>query len=148
MPRQPGATEVQLSFAQHITNWADDDNGSTTTGMTAASGRPFDFEYDANGNLTLIRVGGPDGLCQENRMTYDSAHRITSFTRSHEPGHRRGHDHPVRLPVHHPDGGCRRQHRPVQAVSVVPHTTYTISADKRVTAVTDPAGSAGSTAVA
>ena len=102
--------------------------------ITDARSKVTTFGYDSAHNLTSILT--PIG---KTTVSYDSTHRVTSLTRWNTVTNQGG---ITRLS--YPSGTqtllADANTDPAQAISVVPHTTYTINAGKRVTGVQDANG--------
>ncbi|WP_243706047.1 DUF6531 domain-containing protein [Micromonospora sp. KC721] len=94
------------------------------------------FEYDAAGDLTKITT-------KENTfitITYDGQHRVTSFTQVTDIATMRGSTTRLAYPSSTQTQVADARQDLSQPIASVPHTTYEINADKRVTKTTDPAG--------
>ncbi len=113
--------------------------GNVMVKATDPLGRDTTFGYDSNGLLTSIKApGGASGA--ETSFTYDSSNRVTSITQvesSGSPG-----NSVTRLT--YPSATQTLMASPStdqgQAVASVPHTTYTIDSNQRVSKAVDAAG--------
>jgi len=112
------------------------------TSITDPDGNVFNFGYDSSHELTSISnpttVGG---VPEQATITYDSQHRVTSLTRNDGPNGtsstattRLAYVSSTQTEVADPNTDQS------QPVGSVPHSTYTLDAQTRVTQVTDPAG--------
>ena len=113
----------------------------TLTKATDPLGRDTVFGYDSAGLLTSIKAPG-GVLGAETQFTYDASKRVTSITQVESSGNGPGNS-VTRLT--YPSATQTLMASPTtdqaQAVSVVPHTTYTIdSSNQRVTKAVDAAG--------
>src|SRR6266496_120481 len=122
------------------------DSAGNLTSITDPDGNQYIFGYDSSHNLTSITTPTtPGGVAEQTMITYDSSHRVTSLTRFIGPKStdlattRLSYVSSTETQV--ADANTDQS----QPVANVPHTTYTLDAQKRVTKVTDPAGNSRST---
>ena len=110
------------------------------TKATDPLGRDTVFGYDSNGLLTSIKAPG-GVLGAETQFSYDSSRRVTSITQVESSGTGPGNS-VTRLT--YPSATQTLMASPstdqAQAVASVPHTTYTIDSNQRVTKAVDDAG--------
>ncbi|AGL18967.1 RHS repeat-associated core domain-containing protein [Actinoplanes sp. N902-109] len=152
-----GAREAQLTWSNgRITKIAQSIDGSQArqvqyfynsagdlTGIDSATGRDVFFGYDSQHRITEINSGswgsGDEGAWTE--LTYDAQHRVTSVTRVYDKK-KDGSGSTTRFSyVSSTETQVADANQDLgKAVSAVPHTTYTINSEKRVTKTVDPAG--------
>lgn len=133
-------TQTGTDATTHTVSYGYDSAGNLTS-ITDPDGNVYTFGYDSAHNLTSITTppttGGVD---EQTTITFDSAHRVTSLTRFIGPKSidlattRLSYVSSTETQVADPDTDQ------TQPVANVPHTTYTLDSQKRVTKVTDPAG--------
>ncbi|MEG3633864.1 RHS repeat-associated core domain-containing protein [Micromonospora palythoicola] len=125
-------------------NWRDvsyvyDANNRLKT-IQSATWRKVSFEYDTAGDLTKILMEDDTVVT----ITYDGQHRVTSLTQVTDNATMKGST--TRLAYTSStvtDVADPRQDLSLPVTSV-PHTTYELNSNKRVTKVTDPAGNSRS----
>ena len=132
MKQNVGAESRQVSFSKVYGNM---------TSFTDALGRSTGFSYDAGGRITSINAPGSVGT----RFGYDSSGRVVSVsqveTAAGGPGtgvtrlaYQANGTDPAQTLVADPSTDQ------AQAVSAVPHATYTLKSDKRVDKAEDAEG--------
>lgn len=112
--------------------------GGQLSSITDAAGRATTFGYSggsgSGGDLTSITNTG--GVVTT--IGYDSAHRVTSISRGNPGGAA------ALTRFAYPSGAqtllADPNTNPASAVAAVPHTTYTLDANERVTQAVDPLG--------
>jgi RHS repeat-associated protein len=115
------------------------DGAGNLTSITDANSALFTLGYDGAHNLTSVSVPTTETPATT-RITYDGQHRVTSLTRAIGPRSnqvattRFAYVSSTQTQVADPNTDQ------TQPVGSVPHTTYTLNSEKRVTDVTDPAG--------
>jgi RHS repeat-associated protein len=120
------------------------DAAGNLTSIMDATGAVFTFGYDSAHNLTSIKDPTTETPSQTT-ITYDGQHRVTSLSR--QTGTKSNQVSTTRLAyvsdtqTQVADPNTDQS----QPVGSVPHTTYTLNDNKRVTQVTDPAGNTRST---
>src|SRR6266536_1525761 len=138
-------TQTGTDATTHKVSYGYDSAGNLTS-ITDPDGNQYIFGYDSSHNLTSITTPTtPGGVAEQTMITYDSSHRVTSLTRFIGPKStdlattRLSYVSSTETQV--ADANTDQS----QPVANVPHTTYTLDAQKRVTKVTDPAGNSRST---
>ena len=116
-------------------SYAYDSTGRLQT-IQSATWRKVMFEYDTAGDLTKITTKDNTYVT----ITYDGQHRVTSFTQVTDNATMRGSTTRLAYPSSTETQVADARQDLSQPVSAVPHTTYEINSDKRVTKTTDPAG--------
>ncbi len=112
--------------------------GGAVTKITAASGRNSVFSYDGSGNITAVTMTDATNSATEKVIIgYDSTHRVTSVRRVTDLTAGTG----PTTRFAYPSGTQTLVANPTtdqaQAVSAVPHITYTVNSAKRVTNTVD-----------
>ncbi|HEY2638801.1 MAG TPA: RHS repeat-associated core domain-containing protein [Streptosporangiaceae bacterium] len=138
-------TQDGTDATSHTVSYGYDSSGNLTS-ITDPDLNQYSFGYDSSHNLTSITTPPTTGGVNElTTITYDSSHRVTSLTRFIGPKStdlattRLWYVSSTETQVADPDTDQ------TQPVANVPHTTYTLDSQKRVTKVTDPAGNSRST---
>ncbi|MDG4802084.1 RHS repeat-associated core domain-containing protein [Micromonospora sp. WMMD980] len=98
--------------------------------------RQWAFEYSAAGDL--VKIWSKDDLYSV--VTYDGQHRVTSFTQVTDTTTGQGATTRLSYPTSSQTMMADPRQDLAQPVASVPHTTYDLNSDKRVTKATDPAG--------
>ncbi|WBB75506.1 DUF6531 domain-containing protein [Micromonospora sp. WMMD1128] len=98
--------------------------------------RQWAFEYNGAGDLT--KIWSKDDLYSV--VTYDGQHRVTSFTQVTDTATGQGATTRFAYPTSSQTKMADPRQDLSQPVASVPHTTYDLNSDKRVTKATDPAG--------
>ncbi|WP_229397974.1 RHS repeat-associated core domain-containing protein [Micromonospora okii] len=104
--------------------------------QTPASSRRWAFEYDTAGDLVKILTKDDTW----STVTYDGQHRVTSFTQVTNNATGQGATTRFAYPTSSQTKVADPRQDLSQPVASVPHTTYDLNGDKRVTKTTDPAG--------
>ncbi|MFF5173090.1 RHS repeat-associated core domain-containing protein [Micromonospora sp. NPDC000089] len=120
-------------------SYAYDSAGRLQT-IQSATWRKVMFEYDAAGDLTKITTKDNTFVT----ITYDGQHRVTSLTQVTDPATMQGSTTRLAYPTSSQTLVADARQDISLAVSAVPHTTYDLNGDKRVTKATDPAGNSQS----
>ncbi|WP_255610113.1 RHS repeat-associated core domain-containing protein [Micromonospora sp. PLK6-60] len=120
-------------------SYAYDSSGRLQT-IQSATWRKVMFEYNGAGDLTKITTKDDTFVT----ITYDGQHRVTSFTQVHDNATMRGSTTRLAYPTSSQTLVADARQDISQPVSAVPHTTYDLNAEKRVTKATDPAGNSQS----
>ncbi|MDG4795817.1 RHS repeat-associated core domain-containing protein [Micromonospora sp. WMMD1082] len=108
--------------------------------IQSATWRKVSFEYNSAGDLTKILMED-DTLVT---ITYDGQHRVTSLTQVTDNATMRGSTTRLAYTSSTVTDVADPRQDISQPVTSVPHTTYTLNSEKRVTKVTDPAGNSRS----
>ncbi|MEV4253303.1 RHS repeat-associated core domain-containing protein [Spirillospora sp. NPDC049652] len=101
--------------------------------IQAAAGEVVRFGYDGSGNLNSVT----NGKSAQTQLTYDSGHRVLAVTQVGQSSNmvtRLAYPSDTETQVADPNTDQSK------AVADVPHTTYTLNSNDRVTKVVDPAG--------
>ncbi|MBP1781840.1 MULTISPECIES: RHS repeat-associated core domain-containing protein [Micromonospora] len=98
--------------------------------------RQWAFEYNTAGDL--VKIWSKDDLYSV--VTYDGQHRVTSFTQVTDTTTGQGATTRFAYPTSSQTKMADPRQDLSQPVASVPHTTYDLNSDKRVTKATDPAG--------
>ncbi|GHJ52908.1 type IV secretion protein Rhs [Nonomuraea sp. TT08I-71] len=98
--------------------------------------RQWAFEYDTAGDL--VKIWTKDDTYST--VTYDGQHRVTSFTQVTDNTTGKGATTRFAYPTSSQTMVADPRQDLSQPVASVPHTTYDLNSDKRVTKATDPAG--------
>jgi RHS repeat-associated protein len=114
--------------------------GGRLSSITRPTTRAAQFGYDGAGNVTSIVVTAGWGTVRRTTLTYDAAHRVTSLTRVTDTATGAGATTRFAYPSTTQTLQAGADTDLSAAVASAPHTTYTVDADKRVTATADPAG--------
>ncbi|MEU7945043.1 RHS repeat-associated core domain-containing protein [Micromonospora taraxaci] len=120
-------------------SYAYDSAGRLQT-IQSATWRKVMFEYNSAGDLTKITTKDNTFVT----ITYDSQHRVTSFTQVTDPATMRGSTTRLAYPTSSQTLVADARQDISQPVASVPNTTYDLNSDKRVTKTTDPAGNSRS----
>lgn len=120
-------------------SYAYDSAGRLTT-IQSATWRKVQFEYDTAGDLTKILMEGDTFVT----ITYDGQHRVTSLTQVTDNATMRGSTTRLAYTSSTLTDVADPRQDLSQPVTSVPHTTYELDSNKRVTEVTDPAGNSRS----
>ncbi|MGW0215055.1 RHS repeat-associated core domain-containing protein [Micromonospora chokoriensis] len=125
-------------------NWRDVsyeyDTSNRLKTIQSATWRKVSFEYNGSGDLTKI-------LMEDNTfvtITYDGQHRVTSLTQVTDNATMKGSTTRLAYTSATVTDVADPRQDLSQPVTSVPHTTYTLNSDERVTKVTDPAGNSRS----
>ncbi|MFI1278363.1 RHS repeat-associated core domain-containing protein [Micromonospora sp. NPDC020751] len=113
-----------------------DTNNRLKAIQTPASARRWAFEYDTAGDL--VKIWTKDDTYST--VTYDGQHRVTSFTQVTNNATGQGATTRFAYPTSSQTKVADPRQDLSQPVASVPHTTYDLNSDKRVTKTTDPAG--------
>lgn len=138
-------TQTGTDGTTHTVSYGYDSSGNLTS-ITDPDLNQYGFGYDSAHDLTSITTPPTSqGVDEQTTITYDSAHRVTSLTRFLGPKS-------TDLATTRLSYVSSTQTQVADAntdqtlpVANVPHTTYTLDSQKRVTKVTDPAGNSRST---
>jgi len=137
-------TQTGTDATTHQVGYGYDSAGNLTS-ITDPDGNQYIFGYDSSHNLTSITTPTTTGgVSEQTTITYDSSHRVTSLTRFVGPKStdlattRLSYVSSTETQVADADTDQS------QPVANVPHTTYTLDSQKRVTKVTDPTGNSRS----
>ncbi|WP_434740748.1 RHS repeat domain-containing protein [Micromonospora sp. SH-82] len=121
-------------------NWRqvsyDYDTAGRLTTIQSATWRQVQFEYDTAGNLTKIILEDDTFVT----ITYDSQHRVTSLTQITDNTTMRGSTTRLAYTSSTKTDVAGPREDLSLPVTSVPHTSYEVNSNKRVTEVTDPAG--------
>ncbi|WP_231394742.1 RHS repeat-associated core domain-containing protein [Micromonospora sp. CNB394] len=98
--------------------------------------RQYAFEYNSAGDL--VKIWSKDDTYS--LVTYDGQHRVTSFTQVTDNATNQGATTRFAYPTSSQTKMADPRQDLSQPVASVPHTTYDLNSDKRVTKATDPAG--------
>ncbi|MGW2625559.1 RHS repeat-associated core domain-containing protein [Micromonospora taraxaci] len=98
--------------------------------------RQWAFEYNTAGDL--VKIWNKDDSFST--VTYDGQHRVTSFTQVTDNVTGQGATTRFAYPTSSQTKVADPRQDLSQPVASVPHTTYELNSDKRVTKATDPAG--------
>ncbi|MFI7074891.1 RHS repeat-associated core domain-containing protein [Micromonospora sediminicola] len=98
--------------------------------------RQWAFEYNTAGDL--VKIWNKDDTFST--VTYDGQHRVTSFTQVTDNATGQGATTRFAYPTSSQTMVADPRQDLSQPVASVPHTTYDLNSDKRVTKATDPAG--------
>ncbi|MET8197949.1 RHS repeat-associated core domain-containing protein [Micromonospora taraxaci] len=125
-------------------NWRDvsyeyDTNNRLKT-IQSATWRKVSFEYNGSGDLTKILMEDDTFVT----ITYDGQHRVTSLTQVTDNATMKGSTTRLAYTSSTVTDVADPRQDLSQPVTSVPHTTYTLNSDKRVTKATDPAGNSRS----
>jgi RHS repeat-associated protein len=133
-------TQTGTDATTHTVSYGYDSAGNLTS-ITDPDGNQYIFGYDSAHDLTSITTPTTTGgVNEQTTITYDSSHRVTSLTRLIGPKStdlattRLSYVSSTETQVADPNTDQ------TQPVANVPHTTYTLDSQLRVTKVTDPAG--------
>ena len=133
-------TQTGTDATTHTVSYGYDSSGNLTS-ITDPDGNQYVFGYDSAHDLTSITTPTTTGgVSEQTTITYDSSHRVTSLTRLIGPKStdlattRLSYVSSTETQV--ADANTDQ----TQPVANVPHTTYTLDSQLRVTKVTDPAG--------
>src|SRR5215467_8235463 len=133
-------TQTGTDATTHTVSYGYDAAGNLTS-ITDPAGNQYTFGYDSAHNLTSITTPTTTGgVSEQTTISYDSSHRVTSLTRFIGPKStdlattRLSYVSSTETQV------ANANTDQAQPVANVPHTTYTLDSQKRVTKVTDPAG--------
>jgi RHS repeat-associated protein len=133
-------TQTGTDGTTHTVSYGYDSAGNLTS-ITDPDLNQYTFGYDSAHNLTSITTPPTTGgVNEQTTIGYDSAHRVTSLTRFIGPKSidlattRLSYVSSTETQVADPNTDQ------TQPVANVPHTTYTLDSQLRVTKVTDPAG--------
>lgn len=125
-------------------NWRDVsyeyDSANRLKTIQSATWRKVSFEYNTAGDLTKI-------LMEDNTfatITYDGQHRVTSFTQVTDNATMQGATTRLAYTSSTLTDVADPRQDLSQPVTSVPHTTYTVNSEKRITKVTDPGGNSRS----
>ncbi|WP_433269244.1 RHS repeat-associated core domain-containing protein [Micromonospora vinacea] len=125
-------------------NWRDVsyeyDSANRLKTIQSATWRKVQFEYNSAGDLTKI-------VMEDNTfatITYDGQHRVTSFTQVTDNATMQGATTRLAYTSSTVTDVADPRQDLSQPVTSVPHTTYTVNSEKRITKVTDPAGNSRS----
>ncbi|MDG4758698.1 RHS repeat-associated core domain-containing protein [Micromonospora sp. WMMD710] len=125
-------------------NWRDVsyeyDSANRLKTIQSATWRKVQFEYNSAGDLTKI-------VMEDNTfatVTYDGQHRVTSFTQVTDNATMQGATTRLAYTSSTLTDVADPRQDLSQPVTSVPHTTYTVNSEKRITKVTDPAGNSRS----
>ncbi len=133
-------TQTGTDGTTHTVSYGYDSAGNLTS-ITDPDLNQFIFGYDSSHDLTSISTPTTTGgVAEQTTIAYDSSHRVTSLTRFIGPKStdlattRLSYVSSTETQVADPNTDQ------TQPVANVPHTTYTLDSQLRVTKVTDPAG--------
>ncbi|MEU1847381.1 RHS repeat-associated core domain-containing protein [Micromonospora sediminicola] len=98
--------------------------------------RQYAYEYNTAGDL--VKIWNKDDTFST--VTYDGQHRVTSFTQVTDNATGQGATTRFTYPTSSQTLMADPRQDLSQPVASVPHTTYDLNSDKRVTKATDPAG--------
>jgi RHS repeat-associated protein len=133
-------TQTGTDGTTHTVIYGYDSSGNLTS-ITDPDGNQYVFGYDNSHNLTSVTTPTTTGgVSEQTTISYDSSHRVTSLTRLIGPKQtdiattRFSYVSSTETQVADPNTDQ------TQPVANVPHTTYTLDSQDRVTKVTDPAG--------
>src|SRR5215470_7795589 len=133
-------TQTGTDATTHTVSYGYDSAGNLTS-ITDPDLNQFTFGYDSSHNLTSITTPTTTGgVSEQTTIAYDSSHRVTSLTRLIGPKStdlattRLSYVSSTETQV------ANANTDQTQPVANVPHTTYTLDSQRRVTKVTDPAG--------
>jgi RHS repeat-associated protein len=115
------------------------DAAGNLSSITDPLGNVFTFGYDGAHNLTSITNPTTETPARTT-ITYDGQHRATSVTRLIGPKSNQVATTRFAYVSSTQTQVADANTDPSQPVGSVPHTTYTVNADKRVSDTTDPAG--------
>jgi len=133
-------TQTGTDATTHAVSYGYDSAGNLTS-ITDPDLNQFTFGYDSSHDLTSITTPTTSGgVNEQTTIAYDSSHRVTSLTRLIGPKStdlattRLSYVSSTQTQVADPNTDQ------TQPVANVPHTTYTLDSQLRVTKVTDQAG--------
>src|SRR5215472_15172154 len=133
-------TQTGTDATTHTVSYGYDAAGNLTS-ITDPAGNQYTVGYDyAHNRTSFTTPTTTGGVAEQTTIAYDSSHRVTSLTRFIGPKStdlattRLSYVSSTETQV--ADANTDQ----AQPVANVPHTTYTLDSQKRVTKVTDPAG--------
>ncbi|MEU1589907.1 RHS repeat-associated core domain-containing protein [Micromonospora sp. NPDC005710] len=125
-------------------NWRDVsyeyDSASRLKTIQSATWRKVQFEYNSAGDLTKIVMEDSTFAT----ITYDGQHRVTSFTQVTDNATMQGATTRLAYTSSTVTDVADPRQDLSQPVTSVPHTTYTVNSEKRITKAVDPAGNSRS----
>ncbi|WP_246248045.1 RHS repeat-associated core domain-containing protein [Micromonospora maritima] len=117
------------------------DSANRLTTIQSATWRKTSFDYNSAGDL--VKITAMDNSFHT--FTYDGQHRVTSVTQVTNVPTMTGSTTRFAYPTSSQTLVADARQDLGQAVAAVPHSTYDLNSDKKVTKVTDPAGNERST---